>query len=131
MVIALILIFLFIPYIQVESNDSIEIKGGYGDEVIEPGKILFAHYIGVQADDVFVLGYTEYISVKLNWTYPPNVILGIIIGIQGNATWIGMITEKNSTLTLKTGNYTVIKILNYNSYDVDVDGYILYNSTKS
>lgn len=45
-VIAMILIFLSIPYIQVESNDSIEIRGGYGDEVIEPGKILFAHYIG-------------------------------------------------------------------------------------
>jgi len=130
-VLILVSILLFIPYIEIGSNYSIEIRGGYGDVVIKPGEIYFAHYISIDTDDVFILGYTDYVTVKLNWTYPPNIILSLVVILDGKVAWVGMITEKDPPLSFRTGNYTVIKIRNSNSIEVDVDGYILYNSTEA
>ena len=116
------LILLFTPIYTV---DSIETRGGYGDEKINPNEIFFAHYIGPGSSDIFYLGYTDEVIINISWTHPRQVILSIVVNLGNSTVWVGMIQE-NRSIQIKTGGLTTLKISNYNSYDVDVDGYVKF-----
>lgn len=116
---------LLLLYTPVYMVNSIEIRGGYGDDKIKPNEIFFAHYIGPASSDIFYLGYTDEVIINISWTYPRQVILSIIINLGNSTVWIGMIKE-NRSIQIKTGGLTTLKIINDNSYDVDVDGYVKF-----
>jgi len=105
--------------------ESVEIKGGYGDEKIKPNQIFFAYYLGPSSPNIFYLGYTDDVIIHINWTYPRQVILTIVVRLGNSTVWVGMIKE-NKSIQIKTGGLTTLKISNDNSYDVDVDGYVKF-----
>ena len=72
-------------------------------------------------------GYSDMVDVSIIWTNPSNVIITVIIKVDGNVVWVGGLKAGQSSPTINTGGYTEIIIRNDNAFGVDVIGsYTVY-----
>ena len=67
------------------------------------------------------------VDVSIIWTNPSNVIITVIIKVDGNVVWVSGLKAGQSSPTINTGGYTEIIIRNDNAFGVDVIGsYTVY-----